>query len=133
MVKCKNCKKETSALSKGMCMTCYKRFGWKPKKKICKRCNREMVMHAKGYCPGCYNFVFHLAKNREVTYIKYHNITPELYKKLTEKCVICGFSSVVDLHHLDEDKTNNSEANLIGLCPNHHKMLHHTNFKNEVI
>src|SRR3989338_1255481 len=131
--KCKNCGKEIVAASKGMCVTCYKRLEWKPKKKICKRCGRERVLHAKGYCPGCYNFVFHLAKNREETYKKYHNISPELYRKKTQSCIICGFDSVVELHHLDENRANNLEGNLTGICPNHHKMMHHTNFRGEVV
>ena len=134
IIKCKNCGKELEHQAKGMCITCYKKLAWKPKKGICKRCNREMVLHAKGYCPGCYNFIFHLKKNREVTYRKYHNILPEVYyKKLANGCVICGFKDVLDLHHLDGNKQNNSEKNLIGLCPNHHRMFHHTDFKKEII
>ena len=129
---CKNCGKTKMHQSQGYCITCYKKLVWKPKTSICQRCKREMVLHAKGYCPGCYNFMFHLEKNRGVTYAKYHNISPELYKKLLKPCVVCGFSEVIDLHHLDENKKNNSEANLISLCPNHHRMIHHTDFKSEI-
>ncbi|MEK6847898.1 MAG: hypothetical protein AABX50_02115 [Nanoarchaeota archaeon] len=133
IIKCKNCGKESEHQAKGMCITCYKKLAWKPKRSICKRCGREMFLHAKGYCPGCYNFIFHLKKNREITYRKYHNIDPETYyKRLSNGCIICGFRDVLDLHHLDGNKQNNSENNLIALCPNHHRMLHHTDFKEEV-
>ena len=55
-------------------------------------------------------------------------INIDLYKKVTERCILCGFDKVVDLHHLNEDKQDNSEKNLLGLCPNHHRMIH--NFRN---
>ncbi len=56
----------------------------------------------------------------------------ETYKRITKKCVVCGFDKIVDLHHLDEDRTNNSEGNLIGLCPNHHKMFHDLRYRKEI-
>jgi len=40
---------------------------------------------------------------------------------------------VVDLHHLDNNKKNSSESNLVGLCPNHHKMLHEFRYAKEII
>jgi hypothetical protein len=133
ITKCKNCGKELVMHSKGMCITCYKKLEWKPKLVKCKRCGRDRPMHAKGYCAGCYNFMFHLDKNRNEGYKKYHNIEPDLYKKLTKECIICGFKEVVELHHLDENTQNNSESNFLALCPNHHRMIHHTNFKQEVL
>jgi predicted HNH restriction endonuclease len=39
----------------------------------------------------------------------------------------------VDLHHLDGNHDNNSKKNLIGLCPNHHKMIHMIEFKEEIL
>jgi len=90
-------------------------------------------MHSKGYCAGCYNFLFHLDKVKAYHYRKWHNIDAETYKRLTQKCVICSFNKVVDLHHLDSNKQNNSEDNLIGLCPNHHKMLHDFQYRDEIL
>lgn len=89
-------------------------------------------MHGKGLCAGCYNSVFHIDKVKAHNNRKYHNISNELYKKLTEKCVICGFDKIVELHHLDHDHKNNSESNLIGLCPNHHKLLHHRKYQKDI-
>lgn len=92
-----------------------------------------MLPHqGKGLCAGCYQSVFYLEKNKDHNYRRYHNIEPELYRKLTKSCLICGFEKVVDLHHLDKDHKNNSEGNLIGLCPNHHKMLHTLKYGDEI-
>lgn len=131
--KCKNCGKEDEHHGKGYCFNCYKKFAWKPRVVICKRCNREMPVHAKGLCAGCYNFVFHLDKNKAWNQKKNYGLNIETYKKITKSCVICGFDKVVDLHHLDQNKTNNSEKNLLGLCPNHHKMLHDFRYREEML
>ena len=47
------------------------------------------------------------------------------------KCVVCGFDKIVAIHHIDENKKNNSPENLIPLCPNHHEMVH-SKWKDEV-
>jgi len=130
---CPNCNKLSEKHAKGLCITCYKKLHWKPKILICKRCNRELPLHSKGLCAGCYNTVFHLESSKNHNYRKYHSIDPELYHKLTRQCLICGFDKVVDLHHLDKNHKNNSENNLIGLCPNHHKMLHSLKYKDEIL
>jgi predicted HNH restriction endonuclease len=89
-------------------------------------------MHAKGLCSGCYNFVYKSDYIKAWNKRKAHNIHEELYKEKTQKCVICGFDKIVDLHHLDESKDNNSEENLVGLCPNHHKMFHDSRYRQEI-
>jgi len=38
----------------------------------------------------------------------------------------------VDLHHIDGNKKNNSSKNLIGLCPNHHRMINNSRFRQEI-
>ena len=131
--KCKSCGKEEEHHGKGFCYNCYRKFAWKPKKGICKICGREMPLHAKGICPGCYTTSFRLQYNKDWNYKKRHNIDVESYKRITEKCAICGFDKIVELHHLDSNKENNSEKNMIGLCPNHHKMIHTIEFREEVL
>jgi predicted restriction endonuclease len=49
-----------------------------------------------------------------------------------EKCVVCGFDKVIEIHHIDEDRTNNTKENLVPLCPNHHTMIHRSKYVNEV-
>ena len=50
-----------------------------------------------------------------------YGISLKEYKKIIEKCYLCGFTRTVDCHHLNGKKDN---SKLIGLCPNHHKLLH---------
>ena len=39
-------------------------------------------------------------------------------------CCICGESNLVDIHHIDHDRENNSLDNLAPLCPTHHMYFH---------
>lgn len=130
---CKNCGKEVIPHAKSMCTTCYKKLVWKPKLKKCPKCGRELPHHAKGLCAGCYNTAFYLEQTKNRNYKKYHNIEPRVYKKITQKCLLCGFDKVVDLHHLDKNRKNNSINNMVGLCPNHHRMLHNLKYKEDII
>jgi hypothetical protein len=130
--KCVNCNKEKEHHARGLCYTCYKKINWKPKIKTCKRCKRKMAIHAKELCAGCYNYVFHLDKNKAYSKRKTHNVDLKTFRKVTKNCIICGFDKIVDLHHIDGNKHNNSPKNLIGLCPNHHRMIHNLNFRSEL-
>lgn len=40
------------------------------------------------------------------------------------KCECCGYSEVLDLHHIDEDHNNNDPSNHGVLCPNCHAKIH---------
>jgi ribosomal protein L37E len=132
IIKCPKCGEMREHQAKGLCFNCYRKFAWKQKLIICKRCGRERPNQAKGLCVGCYHFVFHLDKAKAWNHRKLYGLSIELYKELTKCCVICSFDKIVDLHHLDQNKENNSESNLVGLCPNHHKMLHDFRFKEEI-
>ena len=83
-------------------------------------------------CAGCYNSVFHIDKVRLQNAKRRHNVDGELYLKVISKCVICEFDKIVDLHHLDHNHLNSSPTNLIGLCPNHHKMIHSKKYQKEI-
>jgi hypothetical protein len=41
-----------------------------------------------------------------------------------KKCVVCGEENIVEVHHLDENSSNNKPENLIPLCPTHHQYWH---------
>ena len=133
---CKNCGKEKnvsgSGKIEGLCNVCYRKLIWQPKKLICKRCGREKPIHAKGLCDGCYNSVFYIEKVKEQNMIKSHNIDKEKYRKITANCIICGFGKIIDLHHIDNNHKNNTDSDLVGLCPNHHKMIHDRRFRKEI-
>lgn len=130
---CPNCNKSTFKHAKGLCITCYKKLTWKPKLVTCKRCKRNLPHHSKGLCTSCYNSVFRIDYIKSANYKKWYGLDTESYKKLTKECVLCGFDKIVELHHLDRDTKNSDEKNLIGLCPNHHRMLHNRSFHEEVI
>jgi hypothetical protein len=129
---CENCKNEKIHHARGLCYPCYKKLHFKPKVKTCKRCKRKMSLHAKGLCPGCYNYVFHLDKNRAYRQRKTNNLDLTTFRKITEKCVLCDFNKIVDVYHLDKNKKNNDQSNLIGLCPNHHRLINNYNFRDEI-
>ena len=126
---CTNCKTKKEHHAKGLCYTCYKKIKWAPKILKCKRCQKERAIHAKNLCASCYNYVFQLDKNRAYNHRKSNNVDLKTYRKTTKSCVICGFDKIVDLHHIDSNKENNSSKNLIGLCPNHHRMINNYNFR----
>ncbi|PIN91011.1 hypothetical protein COU57_02280 [Candidatus Pacearchaeota archaeon CG10_big_fil_rev_8_21_14_0_10_32_14] len=129
---CNNCGKEKEMHSKDLCTNCYKKIMWKLRLAKCTRCKVEKPVHARGLCVSCYNSVFHLEKNKAWNQKKNYGLDYEVYKKITENCVVCNFNKVVDLHHLDENKKNNDPKNLLGLCPNHHKMLHDFRYRKEM-
>ena len=84
-------------------------------------------------CKNCANKFLYYDGIKKHNYRKWHNIDLELYNNLTQKCAVCGFDKIVDLHHLDRNHKNSSETNLIGLCPNHHKMIHMDEYKEEIL
>ncbi|MBI2148719.1 HNH endonuclease [Candidatus Woesearchaeota archaeon] len=133
LIKCKKCGINAQHHGKGLCFNCYRKFAWVKKLVTCKHCGKEKLHQGKGYCPNCYNKIFRYDSIKEANYVKYHKIPIELYKEVTKKCMVCGFSKIIDLHHLDHNKKNNDKSNLIGLCPNHHKMLHDYRFSEEVV
>ena len=122
---CPRCGRKEVRMTRGVCHSiCYRRYIWKRKKSICLRCKKEKFIKARGHCGGCYSSIFRLQIIKDYNHQKRHNITPELYKKITTSCLLCSFSKVVELHHVDCNRHNSEEKNLIGLCPNHHKMIH---------
>ena len=46
-------------------------------------------------------------------------IREPLLKEYSHKCAFCD-ASEPEVHHIDEDPTNNDPLNLLPLCPNHH-------------
>lgn len=130
--KCTNCNEEKEHHAKGLCYACYKKTFWKPKISKCSRCKRDLPIHAKGFCASCYNLLFHSDKNKAYHHRKSNNIDLKTFRRITKECAICGFNKIVDIHHLDFNKKNNAKGNLIGLCPNHHRMINNQKFREEV-
>ena len=130
-IRCSSCGKQTAHHGKAMCQKCYKKQ-WKPKLIICKECKKERPHHAFGLCNSCHTKLYHYNNVKASNYRKWHGIDLQTYRNTTKACLICGFDKVVDLHHLDGDHKNNKQSNLIGLCPNHHKMYHNQKYRKEV-
>lgn len=60
-------------------------------------------------------------------------VSVDYYKKICfsyhdRKCIICKETNIVEAHHVDRNKKNNSPENLIPLCPTHHRYCH-SNFR----
>jgi len=69
----------------------------------------------------CANSVGGKAKRDKYGLTAYTSIAKEYYE---EKCIVCGFDEIVEVHHIDENRSNNDVKNLVFLCPNHHYLLH---------
>lgn len=61
-----------------------------------------------------------------------YNISLEQLKEVTRVCVSCGFDKFVNIHHLNGDKTDSSDKNLVGLCFNCHRMIHSYQYFEEI-
>ena len=95
--------------------------------KDCERCNKPFTYLARGnfkryqkrFCSrSCANSRQEWWNDNAK---RYRTIAFQSHKK---ECYVCGFDKVVAVHHIDENKKNNSLNNLIPLCPNHHEMVH---------
>jgi len=81
-------------------------------------------------------------KLKKLDYLSFRN---ELAKALSEisgnknnkkLCALCGNQlkkGEGNIHHIDENRENNSPENLILLCDKSHYRVHHDGFKNDVI
>lgn len=77
------------------------------------------------YCSrNCANSVGGKAKRDKHGITQYATIAKKYYD---EKCIVCGFNEIVDVHHIDKNRENNNPTNLVFLCPNHHYVLHRKN------
>jgi len=132
LIDCVGCGKRKENHAHSMCFKCYKQQ-YKRKEIICKDCGRKALHQAKGYCCSCYNRVFHHDRLLNYKSMKVFGLDIVSYMEKTKKCLSCDFDKVVELHHLDGDRKNNSGANLVPLCPNCYRLLHHGSYFKEII
>jgi len=131
-VKCRNCGKVEEHHAKGYCYRCYRKVGWKRKTIKCKSCGRDRYHKAFGLCGGCHTRLHHYEKTLAFNAKRYHGIDFEQYKKITEQCASCDFTKIVQIHHLDGNTKNNDSDNIVGLCPNCHKIMHMYSYFEEI-
>lgn len=129
---CAECGKKKQIHAFGKCYHCYKK-NYKAPIITCKICGKTKEHHSRGMCKNCVQKKFYYDSIRGFNVKKNHGISFELWKEVTKKCVICNFDKIVDLHHLDRNHKNTSKGNLVGLCPNHHKMIHDMRYENEIM
>ena len=84
-------------------------------------------------CGTCYGKTFHRKSKEAYQARKLYSIDHDTWKEKTKSCIICGFDKIVDLHHLDKNHENRGNSNLIGLCPNHHRMLHKSEHRSKML
>jgi hypothetical protein len=102
------------------------------KQKTCPICCKIFYTTATTCSNGCANTYFRSGINNPNynpdSITAYIRICFSFHKK---ECIICGENNIVEVHHFDEDHTNNSPENLIPLCPTHHQ-YYHSKYRNLV-
>jgi len=88
----------------------------------CPNCQTLKHPDQKACSTSCYNSFFRRGKyNPNYQGKNYRTICFAYHKK---ECCLCGFNLIVEVHHLNENKKDNTPLNLVPLCPNHHQMWH---------
>jgi hypothetical protein len=149
---CTNCiKKMKDKLNKDKeCKYCGFKISYKSKKSIDaheNKCDRNPKNIIK--CVICGNGVFDKVLRRRKDkvcssgcfckldkngggYISSNHIVICFYFHKKE-CIICGEKNIVEVHHFDGDHKNNDPKNLVPLCANHHKYMHHKKYKKLIL
>lgn len=87
---------------------------------VCGQLKNNLSATTCGY--SCSNIYFRSGSNNpNYTGTNYRSICFSYHKK---ECIVCKEDKIVEVHHLDEDNTNNNPENLIPLCPTHHSYWH---------
>lgn len=100
------------------CVHCGKAFKFSIHDKTASK-----VLTCSKACSGAYPLFIRNRVDAKIGAEPTHYITIANRAGLTT-CCVCEEKEVVDIHHLDEDSTNNSLDNLIPLCPTHHAYMH---------
>ena len=132
LIDCTGCKERKEYHARGYCYKCYKKFVWKSKEIKCKSCGRIRPHKAFGLCAGCHVRLHHYDLTKSYNAKKWHNISLDKLREITKVCASCGFNKLITLHHLDGNKKNDDDKNLVGLCPNCHKMIHTYQYYEEI-
>lgn len=103
--------------------------------KICPICQKEFEARQgepkeKQTCSyGCSNTLFKTKRVKTENLKLYRNMCFRVWEK---ECALCKFDKVVEVHHIDENRDNNTIPNLIPLCPNHHVMVHTAEWSEDI-
>lgn len=83
-------------------------------------CGKPCMKEAQAYNKKNKPKVTEAAKKGNRTYRK------RAFAAYGSSCKVCGYSirKVLQVHHIDENRTNNALSNLCVLCPTHHVEVH---------
>lgn len=97
------------------CFSCNSNF-------MVKEREKRFPSKKKYFCSrSCANRIGGKAKTEKYGMKQYATIARKFHK---EECIVCYETDVLDVHHIDGDRTNNTGNNLVFLCPNDHARLH---------
>ena len=112
--------------------------------KECPVCGKKFEAHLgapreKQTCSyGCANTLFRSGENNGI-YKNGFSIFHGEHRKVCwdywdHICAIpgCGWTQIVEVHHIDYNHNNNDYKNLIPLCPNHHRLTEMNKYKDEI-
>lgn len=97
--------------------------------KPCPVCNKMFSGKSVTCSYSCSNKHFANVRNKPEKYKNYRTICFANHEK---KCIVCGETKIVDVHHLNENRKDNSPDNLVPVCPTHHQYIH-SRYKNLVM
>lgn len=126
-----------NSIKKGKCPNCL--FGERQVvfRKKCETCGKELertsnqIKRNKSgyfYCsPQCGNIHKNIMRHQSEDWLNNsQNYRLKAFNLYEHKCDICGWDEdkrILEVHHIDENRENNTPKNLIILCPNCHKYL----------
>ncbi len=93
--------------------------------RMCAVCGKPIkdYKNSKGTCShSCANTMFRSGINHGNW--KEDNYTTTCFYYHKRECVVCGEKFIVEVHHFDENHSNNEPSNLIPMCPTHHQYWH---------
>ena len=134
---CRFCQEQHTVLNIGK----HERFCYKnpnhPRRRECVTCGKWFVFPAgkkgaqqKTCSRSCSNTQYRSGTNngnwkhpdeRSDWDVRYRTRCFSYHEK---KCVVCGETNIVAVHHMDGDHANETPENLIPLCPTHHAYWH---------
>lgn len=121
-------KLQTSKVSCDICGKEFHKGGFPNHRKLCSArkecpvCGEYFSGKGKTCSHGCANTFFRSKENHpNWNNNSYRSTCFQYHPKM---CIVCGEDKIVAVHHMDENRKNNSPENLIPLCPTHHQYFH---------
>lgn len=101
--------------------------------KLCPICNKPIQRKSETCSYSCSN---QLKKRGTVIFNKKTSYRSICFQQYDYKCIICGETGIVEVHHYDGNHQNHDPKNLVPLCPTHHRYTiskkHHPLIKEQI-